>query len=682
MLKKWEDFDNIYVVDYEFYGGPDPQIPVCYVAKNLLTNEIISHWITGDETKPEYPIDDKTLFIGYYTSAEMGCHIPLNFKIPLYIVDLFVEFRCLTNGRYLSNGRNLIGACLYYGLPTTGLSYKENMRDRILRGPPFSYEEINDILFYCEKDVEMTSNLFMHLKDRIDLQYALLRGRYMAEIAYMEYRGIPIDVEKLEKLRDCWDVIMNELICRVDQDYHIYEERVFKIDRFRNYLIKNSIPWKRTPTGLPSTDQEYMKRMAESYPQLKPLQELRYTMGQLRLNDLQVGKDGRNRCLLSPFSAKTSRSYPSSSQFIFANTVWIRGLIKPQKDMAISYIDYGQQEFAIAAVLSKDKNMMKAYLTGDPYIEFAKAAGAVPKNATKKTHPHERELYKTTMHAINYGQGYRSFAERVRITEAESKNLMRVHKATYPQYWEWITNFTDNGIMKRFVKTRFHWYMNTVGSSYRSIQNWPMQAHGAEILRIAICLCRENNIRVLCPVQDAILIEDTIENIDKSVKIAQQCMEQASEYIIGFKIRTEANTFKYPNRYNDPRGDLMWNQIWDIVDNHISPDEKQFLSQKRLLEDQPIDKWIKKPTVKPKSNLSKKMQQRRMMTPQSPTEKAMVQRIKKISGLSHLEVMHLVNLASDTYDLEHEIDWKHEGYDRAKERIQQKRMMKDVYVKE
>ncbi len=685
MQKKWDDFDNnIWIIDYEYYSGRgNIQHPICYVAKNPTTNELIRHWIDGTETKPEYSIDDKTLIIAYLASAEVGCHIPLKFKIPLYIVDMFVEFRCLTNGKYLPYGRNLIGACLYYDVPATKSSYKEHMRERILKGPPYTYEEINDILDYCQKDVEMTSSLFIKLKEKIDLPYALLRGRYMAAVGSMENRGIPIDVTKLEELRTCWSTIMEELICRVDQDYLVYENGVFKIERFRRYLIKNRIPWRRTITGKPVTEQAYMKDMAKVYPQLKPLQELRYSLGQLRLNDLQIGDDGRNRCMLSPFSSKTSRNYPSSSKFIFANTVWIRGLIKPQEGMAISYIDFEQQEFAIAAVLSKDKNMIKAYQTGDPFIEFAKVSGAVPENATKKTHPNERELYKTAMHAINYGQGYRSFAERVGITEAESKNLMSSHKANYPEYWEWITNFTDNGIMNKFVKTRFHWYMNTMGSSYRSIQNWPMQSTGADILRLAICLCRENGLKILCPVHDAILIEDTIKDIDKSVKLAQQCMEQASKYVIDFKIRTDSHTFKYPDRYNDPRGDFMWNQIWDIVDNYISPSEKELLSKKRLLENQPIDKWgdeLITSTIKPKSHLSKKMQRQQMMRPQSISEKAMVQRIKKISGLSYLEIMHLVNLASDKFDIEHEVDWEHEGYDRIKERIQQKKLMKDVHV--
>ena len=46
--------------------------------------------------------------------------------------------------------------------------------------------------------------------------------------------------------------------------------------------------------------------------------------------------------------------------------------------MAVAYVDREQQEFAIAASLSGDAAMQAAYLTGDPYLAFAKQAGAVP----------------------------------------------------------------------------------------------------------------------------------------------------------------------------------------------------------------------------------------------------------------------------------------------------------------
>jgi hypothetical protein len=46
-----------------------------------------------------------------------------------------------------------------------------------------------------------------------------------------------------------------------------------------------------------------------------PLRELRLSLGEMRLfANLAVGRDGRNRCLLSPFRSKTGRNQPSNAK--------------------------------------------------------------------------------------------------------------------------------------------------------------------------------------------------------------------------------------------------------------------------------------------------------------------------------------------------------------------------------
>src|SRR4051812_27815375 len=102
--------------------------------------------------------------------------------------------------------------------------------------------------------------------------------------------------------------------------------------------------------------------------------ELRATLALMRPTDLPVGGDGRNRCPLRPFAAKTGRNAPSTSQFIFGPARWLRGLIKPAEGTALAYVDYEQQEFGIAAALSCDAAMQEAYRSGDPYLAFAKQA--------------------------------------------------------------------------------------------------------------------------------------------------------------------------------------------------------------------------------------------------------------------------------------------------------------------
>ena len=130
-----------------------------------------------------------------------------------------------------------------------------------------------------------------------------------------------------------------------------------------------------TPASSSSTDDTF-REMAKAHPKVSPMRELRSALSEMRLSDLAVGSDGRNRTILSAFRSRTGRCQPSNTKYIFGPSVWLRGLIKPPEGWGVAYLDWSQQEFAIAAVLSGDEAMQAAYLSGDPYLEFAKQAGA------------------------------------------------------------------------------------------------------------------------------------------------------------------------------------------------------------------------------------------------------------------------------------------------------------------
>lgn len=108
--------------------------------------------------------------------------------------------------------------------------------------------------------------------------------------------------------------------------------------------------------------------MARAYPQASALRELRHARAEYRLNSLAVGEDGRNRALLSPFRSKTGRNQPSNSKAIFGAAVWVRGLIKPEPGTGLADLDFASQEFAIAAALSGDEKMWRAYESSNPYL--------------------------------------------------------------------------------------------------------------------------------------------------------------------------------------------------------------------------------------------------------------------------------------------------------------------------
>ncbi|MHC5074497.1 MAG: DNA polymerase, partial [Planctomycetota bacterium] len=306
-------FTEIWLVDFEFNATRENrQNPVCLVAYELRSKRWVKVW-QNELIKmkcPPYSIGRNVLFVAYYVSAELGCHLSLGWSFPYHVLDLFTEFRSLTNGRRLKCGDGLIGALAYYGLGSIEAVEKGSMRNLILRGGPWDNEEKESILDYCESDVLSLKKLLPAMAPQLDLSRALLRGEYMKAAAKMEFRGVPIETSTLDQLTEHWEKIQLQLIRDIDSQYNIFEHRTFKEKRFAHFLNSRKIPWPKLDSGKLDLKDETFKEMATTYPELQPLRQLRNTLSQLRLSKLTVGSDGRNRCLLSAFSSRTARSQP------------------------------------------------------------------------------------------------------------------------------------------------------------------------------------------------------------------------------------------------------------------------------------------------------------------------------------------------------------------------------------
>jgi len=336
------EYREVWLGDFEFLGAPGGVIhPVCLVAHELGTGRTIRLWEDelGRLSAPPYATDADSLFVAYYASAELGCHLALGWPLPENVLDLFTEFRCNTTGAPLSSGNGLLGALSLYGLRALAPEEKETMRELILSGGPWNDAERHAILAYCESDVAALAKLLLAMAASIDLPRALLRGRYMRAAARIEHTGVPIDLPALEHLRARWDAVQADLITAVDTDYGVYDGQNFKTERFAAYLANRGIAWPLLDSGRLALDDDTFKDMAKSHPQLATLRELRVTLSQLRLSALTVGSDGRNRCMLSAFRARTGRNQPSNTKFIFGPAVWLRGLIRPTLGHGIAYVD-------------------------------------------------------------------------------------------------------------------------------------------------------------------------------------------------------------------------------------------------------------------------------------------------------------------------------------------------------
>ena len=569
--------NGIWLVDFEFHplnsvDGNLP-VPVCMVARELNSKKTIHVWrdeLLKMKTAP-FPHGSNSLFVAYYASAEINCFMALNWPTPVNVLDLYIEFRNITNGKILPLGSGLIGALSHFGLDSINGEEKDAMRDLVLRGGSnrvWGESEKIAILEYCKSDVEALNKLLPAMLPYIDTPRALLRGQYAVAISKIEYLGVPIEMDTLNTLKINWSNIQSALISKIDNAYGVYVGSSFKLKLFEQYLIANNIAWPTTVTGQLDLNDDTFKDMSRIHPQLTLLKELRCALSQMRLAGLSVGEDGRNRCILSIFKSKTGRNQPSTSKFIFGPSVWLRGLIKPAKGFGIAYIDWSQQEFGIAAALSQDEKMMEAYRSGDPYLTFAKQSGYAPLNATKQSHKAIREQFKACVLAVQYGMGAESLSIRINQPIARARELLDLHRRTYKQFWKWLDCVQNQAILGGRLWTTYGWQLLTeVKPNLRSLSNFPMQANGAEMLRLACISLTQQGIRICAPVHDAILIEAPLAKLDDIVKQSQLVMRDVSSTVLnGFHLESEVKVVRYPERYMDERGIDMWNSVMSVLD--------------------------------------------------------------------------------------------------------------------
>jgi hypothetical protein len=583
-----EDFETITFADFEFVAksGNRPEI-VCLAWHESSSG---THCLWHDElgSQPPYRTDDKALFVCFVGNAELGSHLALNWPLPANVIDLSVEFRLLTNGRITPSGKGLFGAATYYLVDAISSKHKDDMRARIMQGWPFTAEERARISRYATADVNVMIRLLPRMLPEIEIDRALFRGEFVATLALMEHRGVPIDREIYPQLADqrTWNALRDAMVPAIDAQYHVFEraqdgEWHFSMQMFEAYLDREGITgWPRTETGKLITGRKTFESMSKGHPQLESLRQLRHTRDKMRKIKLAVSPlDFRNRTTLWPFQSKSSRTQPKASQWIFSPAVWLRSLIVPEPGTALAYVDWSSMEFMAAAALSRDPVMIAFYQSGDPYLSFAKRVGAVPQDAVKKTHEPVRDLYKQGLLAIQYGIRTEALAGRLGISHIAAHEMLAQHRELFAVYWRWVDDWVAHALDTGMMCTVLGWQCRTGITEFneRSIGNFPVQACSADALRIACVWATRHGLRLLAPVHDALLLESPSDRIEADVALLRQIMRRASRVVLNstaggdLELRTDAKIIGDGERYADRRGA----EIWPWVIEHLAMQKRQ-----------------------------------------------------------------------------------------------------------
>jgi len=576
-------FSRVILEDFEFISRPGerPDV-VCMVFLDLGAGQTTRLW--RDQLTDKLPYDDDdTLVVSFVFNAEGVCHLSLCQPLPKNVLDLSPEFKCHVNGKGIPRkNQGLIGALQYFGLDSIAPKRKDAMRERIMKGWPFTAEEREQILDYCAEDVEMLRQLLLKLLPHIDLPIALHRGEFVAALARSEHIGVPIDMEIFPQLPDkkTWREIRDSMVPLVDV-HGVYVcdklgEWHFNSARFEEVLAAEMISWPRKEdTGKLDLRRKTFESMAKAYPQIEPLRQLRYIRDKLRSIQLSVGHDGRNRTVLWPFSSKTSRTQPKAKHWIFSPSVWLRFLIKPDPGTALAYIDYSSMEFGGAGALSNkhvpgsNNPMLGLYGGGDPYLDFGKTIGLIPPDATRQTPGVEviRDRLKVLCLGVQYGMQTSTLATRLGVSETEAHEMLRFHHELLSQYWHWSEDWLHHSLSSGMMHTVYGWQCATgiTELSERSIRNWPIQSTCADIFRLAYVWGTRHGLTLIAPVHDAVLLEAPEDRIERDVTLMREIMRRASRVVLGIELRTDVKIIRYPDRFTDSRGTELWDTVLKLL---------------------------------------------------------------------------------------------------------------------
>jgi DNA polymerase family A len=556
---KLTDFRRgVLVVDAEFISRPGERPdPVCICWREVLGGSEGTLWLYGQRPSgPPFPTGAGTLLVAYSARAELSVFSVLGWPMPANVLDLHVEHLRLTNGARTETCR-LLSLRRQLGLPAPAVEEKEEMIALVLRGGPYSKAEQKAILEYCLADARMLERPLLLLASKPELSGSQLRaaielrGEFMKSATWMEFYGLPIDTELYGYLRDGGGGLWSKFVSELDT-LRLYADGHFRHERLEAWVKNSRADWPRTRCGRLATDEDTWSAMIANHPCLQPYGELDSIAGWMRQGlDLLVGTDGRSRPVTIPFEQKAGRTSGRKS-FLFGLPKWLRGLLKPSPGESVFVADYSQQEPALAGALSRDPGLRRCYHTdaGSYYVHAMREIGIVPPGATRATHPEAHKVGKVCMLAVQYGAGAGLVARQLKIGTVEAGHLLRRLKDQFATFFAWQADCVLWARARGYVAIQDGWRLRVDESTPAgTLLNWPMQACGSLVTRLATINATRAGLRVLATVHDSLVCAADAEDQGARARL-DQAMDEAAEWLApGYGIRHDVACVEAPGRY-------------------------------------------------------------------------------------------------------------------------------------
>lgn len=425
----------------------------------------------------------------------------------------------------------------------------------------FNQIELEQAAPYAAEDADITLRLHQALWGKLSAEPGLAKVFSEIELpllpvlARMERLGTTIEPKLLHQQSQEIEVRLAEL----EKQAHELAGQEFNLSSPKQLgeilFTKLGLPIiKKTPKGAPSTAEEVLAELAETYELPKLLMEHRglaklkstYTDKLPLMIKPQTGRVHTSYHQAVAATGRLSSTDPNLQNIPVRNEQGrrIRQAFIPCAGYKLVAADYSQIELRIMAHLSGDKGLLTAFAEGK---DIHKATAAeVFGVALEAVTSDMRRSAKAINFGLIYGMSAFGLAKQLGIGRAEAQKYMDLYFERYPGVLEYMERTRQQAEAQGYVETLFgrRLYLPDIKSrnaglrkaAERAAINAPMQGTAADIIKRAMINVdgwvrgiEDESIRMLMQVHDELVFEIREEKLEEYIAIIKEKMSAAAE---------------------------------------------------------------------------------------------------------------------------------------------------------
>jgi DNA polymerase-1 len=376
---------------------------------------------------------------------------------------------------------------------------------------PFEQVELARATEYAAEDADVTLQLHQVLHPQVEQDARLLHiyrdieMPVMEVLFTMERNGVLLDAQLLEQQSRELGIKMMAL----EQAVHLQAGQPFNLNspkQLQEILFeKQGLPVvKKTPSGVPSTDEDVLQQLALDHPLPKLILEYRglsklkstYTDKLPRMVNARTGRVHTNYAQAVAVTGRLSSNDPNLQNIPVRTAEGRRireAFIAPPGSVIVS-ADYSQIELRIMAHLSQDKGLLQAFAAGeDVHRHTASEIFGVDSAAVTGE---QRRYAKVINFGLIYGMSAFGLASQLGIERGSAQQYMERYFLRYPGVKDYMERTREAARNLGYVETVFgrRLYLPDIKASNparrqaseRAAINAPMQGTAADLIKLAM----------------------------------------------------------------------------------------------------------------------------------------------------------------------------------------------------